>query len=155
MNTCYKHIHQILSDLDIHIHSQVHHPSVLTCKEADKYLDDANWWLKNLLVKSRQGMFICVILWWERLDFKKLKIEVWWKASFVEEGTWMTLIGCEPGSMPPFWLPEGIQILADQKVFNEPILYFNPWINTQTIWITSADYQAILQGYGGRIVDIV
>jgi hypothetical protein len=99
-------------------------------------------------------MFICVLLWNQKLDFKKLKIELWWKVSFVEENIWISLVWCEPWSVPPFWLPLDIWILVDENIFNESILYFNPWINTQTIWIKSGDFKKILEMFNWKIIDI-
>jgi hypothetical protein len=42
MNKCYENINKILLDLDINIYSKINHPSVLTCQEADKYLDNSS-----------------------------------------------------------------------------------------------------------------
>jgi Ala-tRNA(Pro) deacylase len=137
-------IDQITSKLWIQV-ERINHPIVLTCEEADSYTPRPEYWLKSLLLKSKQyGMFCHVLNGRDKADLDLLKkILNDKRISFVSSQEWPPLVGSEPWAIAPFWHMVPIPILVSSLILDYPIVYFNPGINTCTYGITGPDFKKI------------
>lgn len=154
MNDCFNNINDILIKIWINSIEKIIHPSVFTCEEADKYCPNPEFWLKNLLIKTKKWLFICVLLWNNRLSKDKIKLVLESKFSFITKEEAINILWCELWAIPPFWKFENIWIIIDKKVLNIKELYFNPWVNTITYWINKSDFLKIFDFLKMKLFDI-
>jgi Ala-tRNA(Pro) deacylase len=127
---------QLVKDVE-HKHSI--HPAVRTSEEAASVRGvSLSSGAKALVLTGRKTgkNILCVIPAQKKVDFKSLK------NYFADEFTFAqspeTLVGCVPGSVPPFGSVLGLQTLADLEL--EEVLNFNIGLLTESVSISKKDY---------------
>lgn len=155
MSDALNRINEILDAVGVVHVEKIEHPPVYTCEEADAYTPDPTAGLKSILVTTRKGRWaVCVLLGKQRLDARKVKDVIGSKIQFAKAENAVELLGCEPGSIPPFGHKTTVAIFVDPEVRKMGCVYFNPGVNTQTYGLTMSDFEKILAHCSGKFIDI-
>jgi len=140
--TIYTHVLDSLQGRELS--SQLEHPPVLTCEQADQYTPEPEAGLKTILLRTKKTKrnILCVLSGHALLD------------SMAKKELVMSLLDCDPGSVPPLVPLERVIIHIDQDLLQYETWYFNPGKNTVTFGVKQTDILEILKGRGAEISDI-
>ncbi len=132
----------------------VDHTAVFTVAEAGKVIEGKRP-IKNLLLQEKgNGRKILIIIDGnKRLDAKRIAQELSSKKlRFATPAVLEQTLGVTPGAVSVFGLlhpgSEGVKVVIDQSLLNEPELGFHPNDNTATIFLPSFSLEKILKAIG-------
>ena len=132
------------------------HPAVFTCDESDKLcppMPGAH--TKQLLMKAKGKEFyvLAIVLHDKRVDTRTLAKDYGQKSfSFVQPEVLLAMLGVTPGSVTPFGLifdtEKKVNVIIDEDAWNTGKFLFHPLINTATLSIDKAGFEAFLKHTG-------
>jgi Ala-tRNA(Pro) deacylase len=120
-------------------HKHSVHPPVKTSQEAaDVRGVRLESGAKALVLRGKKSgeNILCVIPAHKKVDFKALKSAIGDEFTFAQEPE--KLIGCVPGSVPPFGSVLGLRTFADENLEDE--LNFNIGLLTESLQLSKKDY---------------
>ncbi|GAB3523506.1 YbaK/EbsC family protein [Photobacterium alginatilyticum] len=108
---------------------------------------------KSLFMKIKGGGF-CLLLTHRdsRLDSKLVKQLLGKRVSVCNNEEMIEAIGCEPGAVCPFALPEEVKILVDPVVFSYPELMFTPGKPDFTFAFDSSSLMRLLEALPNTVI---
>ena len=113
---------------------------------------------KNLFVRNQKGThhYLLIIRHSKRADLRALADQIGdGKLSFGSPERLMTHLGVTPGSVSPFGLihdqSHGVRVVIDRDLKTADRVSFHPNINTVTITMARADFEAFLTGCGNPV----
>lgn len=146
-------IRELLEGLEIP-YRWVEHPAVHTVADSAKHIEDKRP-IKNLLLQEKgDGRKILVIMAGEeKLDVKALASQLGTKKlRFAAPEVMFETLGVTPGAVSIFGLlhpgSEGVEVVVDQSLLDEPELGFHPNDNTATIFLPDSSLEKILSSTG-------
>jgi Ala-tRNA(Pro) deacylase len=132
------------------------HPAVFTCEESDKLCQPMpGAHTKQLLLRSkkRDKHVLAIVMHDKRVDTRALAKEYGVQSfSFASPELLMELLGVEPGSVTPFGLMfdknRTVEVIVDEDAWNVGTFRFHPLVNTATLTVDQAGFQAFLAHTG-------
>ncbi|WP_299020528.1 YbaK/EbsC family protein [uncultured Photobacterium sp.] len=108
---------------------------------------------KSLFLKIKGGGH-CLLLTHRdnRLDSKLVKQVLGKRVSVCSNEEMIEAIGCEPGAVCPFGLPDDIRILVDPVVFSYPELMFTPGKPNLTFAFASSSLMTLLEAMPNAVI---
>ncbi|MBI2477064.1 hypothetical protein HYV72_02710 [Candidatus Uhrbacteria bacterium] len=91
-----------------------------------------------LRLSKSDTYILCVIPAHLRLDGKKVQALVGHRISFASDPE--TIVGCTPGSVPPYGSILGLKTYCDVRLKDTPTIHFNAGSLTDSITMSSDDY---------------
>ena len=160
-----KQIDQVLTYLEDHqiVYTRRDHPPVATIEESKLHWQDLDGMhCKNLFMRDHKGKkhFLVVADAHKRVDIKSLNNLLSDRLSFASPKRMQKYLGLTPGSVSPFGLINDEQheviLILDQGIKTAEILSFHPNLNTATLSLTQANFQAYLSSLKNiiRYVDL-
>jgi Ala-tRNA(Pro) deacylase len=151
MITVYEKIKKKLEDAGV-VYSASHHEPTLTSEDASRIrgvpLHEGAKALVIRVSKTNEHV-LCVMPANLRLDSKKLRVFVGNRTSFAQDTE--SLIGCVPGSVPPFGSVLGLKTFCDVRLADNEMIHFNAGSLTDSVTMAYKDYLII---EAPEIVDI-
>ena len=122
------------------------HPPTRTSEEAAQYRGESlKIGAKALVLKGKEGFFLCVIPADRKLYTKKVrKVMGTKKLRFATPEELFELTGLVPGSVPPFGTILGLQMIVDEKLFEEEFMAFNAGELAISIKMKTEEYRKIV-----------
>ncbi len=152
-------IYQILENLDIS-YQKYEHPAVFTVEESEKYdfnIDCGK--CKNLFLRNKKGdkHFLIILESTKTADLQALaKLLNETRLSFASPDRMMQYLGVTPGSVSPFGLihdtQKHVHVVVDNALLKQNSLGYHPNINTQTLVISTRDFQKFLNWTQNSII---
>lgn len=151
----------VLTYLDIP-HRSITHEAVFSVEESLELLVD-KFPLKNLLLQEEKGrdLFLVVMAGEQKLNTRQLARTVGARnLRFAEPEILKAKLGVSPGSVSLFGLlhphSDGVKLIVDKEIIDEPELGFHPNDNTQTIFIPGSAIEQLVQhtGHEYKIVQL-
>ncbi len=132
------------------------HPAVFSCEESENVcppMPGAH--TKQLLLRSkkRDKHLLAIVMHDKRVDTRALAKEYGVQSfSFASPELLKELLGVEPGSVTPFGLmfdkAKTVEVIVDEDAWNMGQFRFHPLVNTATLTIDKAGFQAFLRHTG-------
>ena len=127
-------IKQLLDENNI-TYQTYHHPPTLTSEESAKYRKvPMKIGAKAILLKVKDNYVVAVMPADRRLDYKKIKAVLETKkVRFAAVEELKAVTGCDKGALPPFGHLFSLQLVVDEKLFEEEHMAFNAGSLTDSI----------------------
>ncbi len=146
---------QLLNSLGIN-YVRYDHPAVFSCEESDRLcppMPGAH--TKQLLMKAKgkEIYVLAIVMHDKRVDTKSLAKEFGGQSfSFVQPEKLKEMLGVTPGSVTPLGLifdkEHRINVIVDEDAWNTGQFLFHPLVNTATLSIDKAGFEAFLKHTG-------
>lgn len=88
-----------------------------------------------------------------RVDMDAVKALTGKRCSWFNREAACALLGCDEGAVPPITNAD-VDVVVDPRIFEGPMVYFNPGVNTSTYGIRSFVLRDILERKGARFAEI-
>ena len=154
---------KLLADLKIPF-TRYDHKAVFTCEESEGLAEPIpGAHTKQLLMRSKKKdrHLLAIVMHDKQVDTRALAKEYDAKSfSFASPETLMELLGVTPGSVTPFGLTldktHAIEVIVDEDAWKTGTFRFHPMINTATLTIDRAGFEAFLKytGHGFTVRNI-
>ena len=145
-------IHQrnidLLNQCGVSYQSWEHEPivDVETDKRVSRQLRQTATLSKSLFLKIKGGGFAVYLTeTGRRLDSKAMKAILGKRVNISSDEDMTAEIGCRPGAVCPFGLPEHVQLVVDKNLFEKEELMYTPGLPTATFAITGKDLFVLLE----------
>ena len=89
-----------------------------------------------------------------RLDSKAIKQKLGKRPSICSDEEMMQQLGCMPGAVCPFGMPESIEILVDCSLYHHPEILYTPGYPERTIGIQGAVLPTLLNALPNSITEM-
>lgn len=146
---------KLLSDLSIPF-TRYDHKAVFTCEESDGLgLEMPGAHTKQLLMKAKNKEIyvLAIVMHDKRVDTKALAKDFGAQSfSFVPPEKLLEMLGVIPGAVTPFGLmfdkEKKINVVFDEDAWNVGQFRFHPLVNTATLVIDKAGFEAFMKHTG-------
>ncbi len=132
-----KNIQQMLEDRDIEYQIFHHEPVYTNPTMAEALNVDQSQTVKSLVVKTKEGDLIVVVLPGDKkMDWKQAAAAAGTKkVSFANPELVAENVGCEVGCVPPFGHLSPLPVIMDKNLTNFEYVYFNPGVHDKSFKI--------------------
>ena len=108
---------------------------------------------KSLFLRFKSGDFALLLKHKNaRLDAKRVKALMGQRPSIASDDEMMAAIGCVPGAVCPFGLPESIHVILDESLLTFESLMYTPGLPEFTFAFPAANLMALLDALPNRIL---
>lgn len=108
---------------------------------------------KSLFLKVKGGGFALYLTEKDnRLDGKALKSALGKRVSICKDEEMTEQLGCLPGAVCPFGMPEEIKIVVDSQLFDKPEILYTPAYPEFTFGFKGADLRTLLDNLPNEIL---
>lgn len=153
----YQHNISLLASLDIQYTEWAHEP-ILDFDTDVKVAQRLGWTgthTKSLFMKVKSGGYALFLTDKDtRLDSKAMKQLLGKRVSIVSDEEMTQAIGCLPGAVCPFALPQDIPIIVDSELFAHQELLYTPGHPEVTIGFAGAKLPTLLEALPNPIIEM-
>jgi Ala-tRNA(Pro) deacylase len=138
---------------NLHIKYEVieHRRTVSTLESCEVAHIPGDKMAKSVLLGDEESYLMAVVPATCRVQMDRVDGLTGRKLEFIEEDELVEAFAdCEPGSVPPTGKPYGIQTLVDDRLLNQPDIYFESGDHGRLIHISGSQFQTLFDDPGGK-----
>ncbi|MFN3016764.1 YbaK/EbsC family protein [Vibrio coralliilyticus] len=110
---------------------------------------------KSLFLKLKGGGHVLYLTHKDaRLDSKAMKQVLGKRPSICSDEEMITLLGCVPGAVCPFGMPEHIEIVVDSTLYQHSEILYTPGHPELTIGIAGSSLPKLLQAIPNSVIEM-
>ena len=147
----------LLTQLNIR-YAQWQHEPILDFVTDERVARELGWsgtHSKSLFLKLKGGDYALYLTDKDsRLDTKAIKAATGKRPSICSDEEMTRKLGCVPGAVCPFGMPEQVSVIVDTRLYQHPQVLYTPGYPDMTFGISGAELANVLQALPNPLYEI-